>query len=213
MLADAPRSPWVGQRDPPSGGREARNRGLAHVGAAGLAGSMRAHGLGCWEMSFQGLVLHRFGMALVLAGSACGQDSEHDDRTETSAQSTADIDGVVCLSPTRNAGVAVDVVFWMCLGCGTAEAKCTTRLDGDRAVVTGQLTVTSPPSPDIVCADDCGPARVRCGAILPDTSSVRFVQGSLESDPVVVPLAGDTQLFGTDAPGACENQPQYFEGY
>ena len=157
-------------------------------------------------------------MVLVLAGLAsCGPDSEHDasaDRTATFTQSSVDINGLVCLSTTPNAAIAIDVIFSMCLSCGTAEATCTTQLDGDRAVVTGQLTITTPRLPDIVCPADCGPARVRCGAILPDTSSVRFVHGALESDPIVVPLPADTQLFGSDSPEACETEPaQFFEGY
>ena len=155
--------------------------------------------------------LYQIGTALaVVLSVACGDDSDSAREVEERVYSlrTFDNRGAVCLSPREDATIAVEVVTDVCLSssCNTLEsATCTAVLDGDRLVISSQLMVTTDVTPNGICTADCGAGRVgiACGAIQPDTASVRLAYASRRSNTVTLPLAGDTLVNDDGSTGDC----------
>jgi len=130
---------------------------------------------------------------------ACEQDSE--DRQHVHENS-----GAVCLSAGEDGGIAVEVVFDVCLS-GSCDAldshACHAALDGDRLSISSRLTYTTRVGPSGECTLDCQIVKGTCGDVRPATSSIRVVHGSNESDVIALPLAGDTELFSPDSSPSC----------
>lgn len=164
--------------------------------------------------------LHRIGtiLALVLS-AACGDDSDsaRDVQERQFSLRTFDNRGAVCLSPREDA-IAVDVFTDVCLSssCNTPEAAtCTLSLEGDRLVISSQLTIAADVTPGGVCTTDCGGGRVgiACGEIQPGSiESVRVVHGSYEYNVLPLPLPADALVYDNGSVGDCALQPDtYFE--
>jgi hypothetical protein len=152
------------------------------------------------------------GAAIWLASCDRESDARHEEPIGDAAierqftQKTVANEGSVCLAPSANGAVQVDVVFSACLSssCDRADgATCTAEVDNGRLLVSSQLTFTSEMTPNLGCDDDCRPIKVACGVLQPAGTVIRVVHGSAESETVALPLSEVLQFSGeTSSVGA-----------
>jgi len=154
----------------------------------------------------------RIALALMIL-PACGDSESGRQFTQLSARN----EGAVCLSATDGGEeFLVDVVSSRCFNsCERARgATCTAELDGERLVISSELTYTSETTACTSSSDECGRARVACGVVQLDASNIRIVHGVSDSGNLPAPTGALTQVFGWDPPlGACESPEVdvYFE--